>query len=98
MRIRTILAAAAAPAIAAAALLTTTGAASAATVQQPAVSAYFYNPSGNALGGPQAMPGGTVSFAGGSLAKVTEKTNNANINGIIDPMKLLIFDRDEVRL
>src|SRR5262249_9705034 len=42
------------------------------------------NPSGNALGGPQAMgtiPGAHASFASGYLAKVTEKTNNANING-----------------
>jgi hypothetical protein len=86
MRIRTILAAAAAPAIAGAALLATTGAASAA-VQQPAWSAYYYNPSGNALGGPQPVgtvstPSGVhVSLDGGYLAKVTEKMNNANLNG-----------------
>ena len=51
MRIRTILAAAAAPAALTAILLGTAGQASAAT-NAPTVSAYFYNPSGNALGGP----------------------------------------------
>ena len=45
------------------------------------MSAYFYNPSGNALGGPQAMPGGHVLFSNSYLAKVTEKVNNVNING-----------------
>jgi hypothetical protein len=80
MRIRTILAAAAAPAALTAILLGTAGQASAAT-NAPPVSAYFYNPSGNALGGPQAMPGGHVFFSSSYLAKITEKVNNANING-----------------
>src|ERR1700757_1911089 len=64
MRIRTILAAAAAPAALAAVLLGTAGQASAA-VQLPAPSAYYYNPSGNALGGPQSAPGNDFSFASG---------------------------------
>jgi len=91
MRIRTILAAAAAPAALAAVLLGTAGQASAA-VQPPAPSAYYYNPSGNALGGPQSAPGNDFSFASGYLAKITEKQNNANINhqtititGHVDP-------------
>jgi hypothetical protein len=81
MRTRTILAAAAAPAIAAAALLATTGAASAATAQ-PSFSAYYWQPNGHALGGPQAMPGGTTQFsASQGLAKITEKVNNADLTG-----------------
>ena len=48
------------------------------------VSAYYYNPSGNALGGPQPMGqfgSAHASFAVGPyLAKVTEKVNNENIN------------------
>jgi hypothetical protein len=83
MRIRTILAAAAAPAIAAAALLATTGAASAA-VQPSAPSAYFWQPNGHALTGPQDMPGGTVSLTPGSyLAKVTADEHNANLTGSV---------------
>jgi hypothetical protein len=81
MRIRTILAAAAAPAALAAVLLGTAGQASAATVPVPSTSAYFYNPSGNALGGPQPMPSGSVSFGSSYLAKVTEKTNNMDLRG-----------------
>ena len=54
--------------------------ASAATV--PAASAYFYNPSGNALGGPQAMPGGTLTFSPSQyLAKATEPMHNADLTG-----------------
>jgi hypothetical protein len=85
MRIRTILAAAAVPAALAAAMLGTAASASAATQASSSdVSAYYYNPSGNALGGPQAIgPFGSAhaSFAAGPyLAKVTEKVNNADIN------------------
>jgi hypothetical protein len=93
MRIRTILAAAAAPAALAAVLLGTAGQASAATTASKSdVSAYFYNPSGNALGGPQAMgqfdpspnptTGPIAQFSQGQyLAKVTEKLNNADLTG-----------------
>jgi hypothetical protein len=91
MRIRTILAAAAAPAALAAVLLGTAGQASAATVASSSdASAYFYNPSGNALGGPQPMgqfvtdggQGATIQFQPrGYLAKVTEKVNNLDIRG-----------------
>jgi hypothetical protein len=83
MKTRTILTAAAAPAALAAVLLGTAGHASAAVKPPaPATSAYFWQPNGNALGGPQQMPGGTVSFNGKTkLATVTEKLNNTNIFG-----------------
>jgi hypothetical protein len=48
------------------------------------VSAYFYNPSGQALGGPQAMgtiPGAHVAFGSSYLAKVTEPVNNMDLTG-----------------
>jgi hypothetical protein len=82
MKIRTILAAAAVPATLAAALLGSVGQASAA-VQPPASapSAYFWQPNGHALTGPQQMTGGSVSFNSGNLATVTEKLNNTNIFG-----------------
>lgn len=73
----------AAPAALAAILLGTAGQASAASLASSSdASAYFYNPSGNALGGPQPMgqfvtdggQGATVQFQpSGYLAKVTEK-------------------------
>ncbi len=51
--------------------------ASAATV--PAVSAYFWQPNGHALGGPQDMPGASVSFGSHYLAKITEPMHNADL-------------------
>jgi hypothetical protein len=87
MRFTRVVAATAAPLAIGGVLLATAGQASAATQASSSdVSAYYYNPSGNALGGPQAMgPFGSAhaSFAVGPwLAKVTEKTGNANINGL----------------
>ena len=85
MRIRTILAAAAAPAALAAVLLGTAGQASAATTASSSdVSAYYWNPNGHALGGPQAMgpvSGAHVLFSQSQyLAKVTEKLTGQNQN------------------
>jgi hypothetical protein len=84
MRIRTILAAAAAPLALGGVLLTTTAAsASTGNGNGPgqSISAYYWQPNGHALSGPQDMPGGTVSLASGYLAKVTEKASNADIRG-----------------
>jgi hypothetical protein len=86
MKFRIILAAAAAPAALAGILLGTAGQASAAT-QAPVtgVSAYFYGPSGQTLGGPQPIgtiptPGASVQFSQDKyLALVTEKANNADL-------------------
>jgi hypothetical protein len=85
MRFRTILAAAAAPAALAAVLLGTAGQASAATVASSSnASAYYWNPNGHALGGPQDMgliPHSTVQFSPTQgLAKVMEKTNGQQQN------------------
>jgi hypothetical protein len=79
MRIRTILTAAAAPAALAAVLLGTAGQASAATTAS-APSAYFWQPNGHALTGPQDTSNG-VSLANGYLAKVVVDEHNANITG-----------------
>ena len=86
MKFRIILAAAAAPAALAGILLGTAGHASAAT-QAPVtgVSAYFYGPSGQTLGGPQPMGpfgGAHVSFSPSQyLALTTEKANNTDLTG-----------------
>lgn len=87
MRFTRIIAAAAAPLAIGGLLLATAGQASAVAAGLPSssdVSAYFYNPSGNALGGPQAMgPFGTahVSFGSQYLALVAENANNLNLLG-----------------
>jgi hypothetical protein len=85
MKLTHIAVAAAAPLAIGGMLLAGTGPAMAATQASSSdVSAYYYNPSGNALGGPQGMgPFGSAdaSFGSSYLAKVTEKVNNANING-----------------
>ena len=81
---RIILTAAAAAAVLAGGVAAAAPAMAGTQASQSDVSAYFYNPSGHALGGPQAMGqfgSAHVSFASGYLAKVTEKVNNANING-----------------
>jgi len=62
-----------------------TSASAATLASRSDVSAYFYNPSGNALGGPQAMgPLGAASVQlspSQYLAKVTEPMHNANLVG-----------------
>ena len=80
MRIRAILAAAAAPAALAAILLGTAGQASASTGNgnSDAISAYYWQPNGHALGGPQPGP---ASFSNPSgLALVDENMHGQNIN------------------
>jgi hypothetical protein len=61
-------------------LLASAGTASAATTAS-APSAYFWQPNGHALGGPQAMPGGTVTVGSQYLAKVTADEHNADLRG-----------------
>jgi hypothetical protein len=81
MKLTRIIAAAAAPLALGGALLGTTAASADTVASSPAVSAYYWQPNGNALGGPQPVSGGYVPFGSSYLAKVTEKMNNANING-----------------
>lgn len=81
MRIRTILAAAAAPGALAAVVLGTAGQASASTGNgnSAAISAYYWQPNGHALGGPQSDP---ASFSNPSgLALISEKAHGQSISG-----------------
>jgi hypothetical protein len=80
MRIRTILAAAAAPLAIGSVLLTTTAAsASTGSGNSDAISAYYWQPNGHALGGPQPDPASFNNPSG--LALVDENMHGQNING-----------------